>query len=563
MAISVVQCNTVYDSSGNNAVTGSFSADPNPGSVLVAVVDIAVDLPSVNAAEWTQIRRAAGDGGMLVAYRLTRDGDTATNLPPICHGLGSGGDWNATLLELAGVDLDAPVDASAIGSVNIPSGAHSVSTGTLTTTHDGALVLTSMQIDMTGSFGLVPTYSTSPASASATLRANDSIHSGSGSNQQVGTSVQGSAGDIVGTFTYGGAGVSQIQSNSPWIMVAFTAAAVTTAWPDRLIDADGSDFRLRDDADGDLLLGSLPDPTPCTLTFADTFGDPLPPLLRVDIGPPLGQGHVSPLSVYVGAGSSAVVPLYVGFNYTAQFFGHLAPPVPVNFVAASAVTLVPDRYVSPWQTREGYAGTDVGLGFFFPLGRAAAAELAPGGSLRPLFDPIAAVFAKLDAFHRSVVAGQRLDTSIDAQIDSWVLDFLGPDFKRVADETNAAYIARVKAWIQTPFGTLPAVAAAVASYFADFPDGSTGVRVFNRRTDPDAAAFYGLQPGQLAVLMRYLRASAPPAFYIGQAHLGQTTFLTRGEQFSSSFAAPYAELGRRVDAVKSGVSTPVYITSHS
>ncbi len=332
-----------------------------------------------------------------------------------------------------------------------------------------------------------------------------------------------------------------------------------SAWPERLTDETGLGISLGDGT-GDIILADLPDPIPCTLTFADVFGSPLPPTVQVTITPVIDP-IIPPVAGFIGVASALTVNLYPGYRYRAQYFGAFAPPLPTTFIAASAVTLVPARYVSPWANAAGYAGSDVGLGFFWPLGRSSSASLQPGGGVRVLFESFAALLAQLDLFHRTTAAGLRLDSCVGAQIDSWIADFLGTTFPRLPGETDAAYIARAKAWFQTPFGTLAAVATAVAGYFAQFPDGSTRVDVFNRRTDRARSDFYGLLPGQLAIAATYAPTNMLPAWYIGQSYIGQNTYVSRLDNATSSQTPLYAELGRRVNAVKSGVSTPVYIIS--
>jgi hypothetical protein len=221
-AITVVQSHNVYDNSANNNVTGTLTASPTVGDLLVAIVDLgAGDICIVNAG-WTQISRQSGQGGMTLADRVVQSGDTGSNLPVICHGLGSGGDWNASIIELAGVATNT-VDVNAIGTTSVSGSQTAISSGSITTTINGDFVLTSMQINTQapGPSGQTPTYTTSQASTSQTLAFNDSTHNGSGANQQVGYSFVNPPGPVAGVFTYS---IAPITSAALWSIVAFAPA---------------------------------------------------------------------------------------------------------------------------------------------------------------------------------------------------------------------------------------------------------------------------------------------------------------------------------------------------
>lgn len=303
-------------------------------------------------------------------------------------------------------------------------------------------------------------------------------------------------------------------------------------------------------------------PFPASVNFVDIYGNPLPPSLRVDFfllpSGPDSSNIVA--SDYLGVGSSAEVTLIVGQAYRIEYTGFGAPPLPSFFTpsSTSAATIVPDRYISPWANRDGYA--QFMAGELWPLNRSSLAARTHGGGVYLLFQTFAAVLAQLDLFGRTNAAGERLVSSVDGQVDSWAKDFLGTTFLRLPQETNAAYIARIIAWLTLPFGTIPAIKTVVTSWFALNPDDSASVDVFDRQTDPTRSARYGLTPGQFAVI-GYYPMNPMDGWFIGQSFIGQDTWITDPYHFTSSSSPPYSGLGEQVNRVKAAGAVPVYITS--
>lgn len=302
------------------------------------------------------------------------------------------------------------------------------------------------------------------------------------------------------------------------------------------------------------------------ITFQDVNGNPLPSTVRADFfpvtSPPLRSNLI--VSAYLGTSSVANVGLPIGKTYRVQYVGASAtvPPYPSVFSvpSLSGATVIPSGYISPWANLAGYA--DLQTFEMWPLGRYARSDVsAGGGKTRVIAEAFAATLAQLDFFSRANAASERLVSSVGPQIDSWANDFFGTTFPRLVDETDAAYIARQEAWLQQPFMTLPAIRTQVQQFYALYPDGSTSVDVFDRQSDPHRSAYYGLLPGQVAIIAYYARTTISSAWFIGQSFLGQGTFLVDQYAHHSTLISPYPLLASNIGRVKAGGAVPVYITS--
>jgi len=299
------------------------------------------------------------------------------------------------------------------------------------------------------------------------------------------------------------------------------------------------------------------------IAFADVNGNPLPANTRVDFfavaSAPTSANVLA--SAYVGVTSQVFVGLTLAAIYRAQYVGEGAPVAPSVFTLASAngLTITPTSYVSPWANLKGYA--DLQASEIWPLGRVSNPAASLGGGARVLMETYSSTFAQLDIFGRTNAAGERLYSSSDPQIDSWVADFLGTTFPRLPQETGSAYITRVIAWLGQAFTTEASIRAAVAGYFAAFPDSSIRVDLFDRQTDPRRASYYGLLPGQFAIAEYYQAGALLPAFYTGQSFLGQDSFLEDPLAYTISQTPIYPELDRRIRRVKADGTVPVYIVT--
>jgi hypothetical protein len=321
---------------------------------------------------------------------------------------------------------------------------------------------------------------------------------------------------------------------------------------------DGSEVTLEDRSVVVVTASNSPMPL-CVLTFQDVYGDPLPARTRVDIFDALDAPTEIPIaSGFLGVGSMLTANLSPGTMYRVQYSGKKTPRIATLFIAAQAVTIVPDAYVSPWANVAGYA---LQQGVLFPANRAQTSELQPGGGLYVYFETLAAMLSQIDIFHRTVDAGLRLGSSAGVQINSWVADFIG-DFPPLPGESEVAYKVRIAAWLQLPFGTLLAVAQVVEQFFTLNPDGSTYRVVFDKMSDPTRFAAYGLTSGQFGVLSNF-ETSAIANWWLGQGFLGQNSFVvgsTGSALFTASQTPTYADLDAKIKDVKMDGSVPVYIS---
>lgn len=297
-----------------------------------------------------------------------------------------------------------------------------------------------------------------------------------------------------------------------------------------------------------------------SIAFQDIHGNPIPPTVRADVYR-LQDSPQSPVvtSAYLGVDSQITVPLTVGKAYRIQYVDRAAPDFPSFIVPVddSLLTVVPDGYQSPWANTAGYAQI---VAENFHLDRVAHSELRPGGGVYVLLRTMAKLMSTLDGFGRANAAGERFPTGNATQVDSYAQDFLGDTFPRLPGEINADFVARVEAWFQTPFGTLPAIALAVKSYFDSYSANESGYDVFDRQTDPGRSAKYGLTAGQVAIIV-YHAYTTSSAWVLGRSTLGHNTTLSDRNAFSLSRIAPDPILGARIARVKAAGVVPVYITA--
>lgn len=306
----------------------------------------------------------------------------------------------------------------------------------------------------------------------------------------------------------------------------------------------------------------VPGNIPSTIILQDAFANPLPSRTKINVLNAADPPGTAPFaSQYAGVDSTIATPLVAGAPYRIEYAGFAAPPLPTFFVGDSTVTVIPDLYVSPFANLPGYAQQK---GWLIPEGRTSQAALLPGGGVRVLLETWASVFSQVDLFVRTMGAGERLVSSTAGQITSWVADFLGTVLPPFPGETDAAYIARIETWIQQAFTTLPAIQSVVDAFFEEFVSPVSSTLVFDRQSDPTRSAFYGITPGQIAIVL-YAEIGSIGSWYLGQQFfLGQTTFLegkTTDAGFTSSQTSPYPLLQSQVNAIKAAGITPVYVSS--
>jgi hypothetical protein len=319
--------------------------------------------------------------------------------------------------------------------------------------------------------------------------------------------------------------------------------------------------------DGAPVFGQPPPPTEapnqnCVLTIQDAFGNPLPPRTLASILNASDLPGTAPLTQgYLGLGSTITASnLTIGNAYRVEYDGAAAPIIPTFFVAEPTVLVVPDYYVSPFATTDGYGQI---AGWNIPLGRTSRAALLPGGGFRVILESVAAVFGQMDTFARTVSAGQRLVSCTQGQIATWVTDFLGDILPSFPGESDAAYIARIEAWLQQAFTTIPALQAVVNGFLKANPEPIINGLVFDRQSDPARAAYYGLTAGQFAIVL-YAAVGNVDGWFLGQRFIGQDTFVagtTTNAGFTLSLTSPFPLLQEQIEAVKAAGSVPVYISS--
>ncbi len=171
----------------------------------------------------------------------------------------------------------------------------------------------------------------------------------------------------------------------------------------------------------------------------------------------------------------------------------------------------------------------------------------------------------------------RIATATDTNLELIATDFLqlpsglfnrlqvfeGGQFE---PESDAAYSARIRAEIIAAENTLAAVQRVVTEYFTSYPDGSTGVNVFDYMSNPTLFTSLGVPRGQaiFVIEIEYPSANGESGlFYLGQDDfVGQTTYVTGGQGLPTPFA-PYTLLQQAVDSVRAAGSKVYWLRSYA
>jgi hypothetical protein len=198
--------------------------------------------------------------------------------------------------------------------------------------------------------------------------------------------------------------------------------------------------------------------------------------------------------------------------------------------------------------------------FLYVRGWLPTAAAMAGSNAWKLFFALSVIHALLDDATRAIGASERLQAAAGAQVDAWAFDFFGNDLPRLPSESDFAYKLRIEARFQRAYGTITAIEEAIAGFFLENPTLTVPVTVFDRVTNPALSALYGLQPGQVAIILAYGFDSAT-GWFLGSGFLGYTTRLANSAGNGSSQDAPYPGLAAAVNSSKSGGIVPVYISS--
>ncbi len=300
-----------------------------------------------------------------------------------------------------------------------------------------------------------------------------------------------------------------------------------------------------------------------SVVFADAQGNPLPPECRVAIYPQQADASAASLvaSGSLAAASSFTFSGFAGATYRAQFSGNRAPVGVVLFVAPSStapLTVTLTDYISPSLASDGFTqalAQDMVRGF---LDQAAHTS---GISHAMFIAPVAAALAAVEAQLRAIVAGARLESARGYFLTTWIADFFGSSLPQLVGEPDLAYIAHAEAAFQATYARLDDLNAIVQGYYKNVTDGAIAHAVFDKRSDPKRAAFYGLLDGDVAIVAYY-----PPAvvdgWFLGRGALGVRTFLLDPNSFVLSTVAPFPDLGGQLTASTAEGIRLVYIQSH-
>jgi hypothetical protein len=297
--------------------------------------------------------------------------------------------------------------------------------------------------------------------------------------------------------------------------------------------------------------------TQTTITFFDETGtNPFPPGVKVTI---VNTSAALIAVAYTTVGGVITVALQTGTTYAASFVGTQAVSAqPVIFVSSPTTNITVPNYRSPALSATGYAQTQMEV---LPNEDFPASALTVGGIAYTIGYGFGSGAFQTDYETQQTLAANRLQSCQNNMVDSWATDFIGYGvFPRWSD-TDAAYIARIMQWLQLPCETLSAIAYVVQVFFKYFPDTSTVVDVFDTVSDPARAGYYGIVPGQVAIIAYYPLEGQFDGWYLGQSFLGQNTFFADPYGFSEGDMSIYPELQALVNAVKPVGVEPVYIAS--
>lgn len=144
MAVSVAGTPTVGENGSGLSVSCAVPTGTANGDVLVAFVahSVASAVPDYTSTGWTTALKITGSSAVSEAafYRVATSSEPASYTFDGLNG-GTAARAAAVIFRLAGVDTTTPLDAAATGAQNVISSTGSVSTPSITTVTNGALVL--------------------------------------------------------------------------------------------------------------------------------------------------------------------------------------------------------------------------------------------------------------------------------------------------------------------------------------------------------------------------------------------------------------------------------------
>jgi hypothetical protein len=323
--------------------------------------------------------------------------------------------------------------------------------------------------------------------------------------------------------------------------------------------------------------------------FDETGISPFPPGVKVtvvDDSTLVGVG-------YTTVGGLVSLSLTSGQTYAASFVGtQAADAQPVVFVATGGTTSVTvPGYRSPALSAYGYA--EAQMDELSPEDYPQSARLW-GGIAYALGYAFGSGMASTDLGTQQVLAACRLQSCTGSMIDSWANDYIGAGvWSRGAQETDAAYIARIELWFATRKTTLYGiqtllqafiiaqanVSALTAPMALDVSgaldesgalDGGTITNVsqllptiscFDYQSNANLSEQVGLvrDEGQFAILFSFPNASLLKQWFLGQSFLNENAFLLTN-QFQQ-IAVPSPAIGQLVKRIKLPGTNPIYVSN--
>jgi hypothetical protein len=209
------------------------------------------------------------------------------------------------------------------------------------------------------------------------------------------------------------------------------------------------------------------------ITFVDQTGlNPVPAGQYVTIyraGLLLIPANVSAAG-YIGIGGAFTCTLLSTANYIAVFTGNESPQGYISFSTpgfAGPLTVDPTAYASPTLSQIGFANAQAAL---WPNDWFNDPARAEGGNAYRIAMAVGALLLSCSIELQQVFVAERLDSSTNANVDSWIADFFGAALPRNTGELDSTYIARATTILSAQLSLRPGIIAVGGLYGVTYVD---------------------------------------------------------------------------------------------
>jgi len=203
------------------------------------------------------------------------------------------------------------------------------------------------------------------------------------------------------------------------------------------------------------------------LVFVDETGlNPLPAGIFVQVFNSVTDVLIGEAWTQPGGVCSIAAPLnvecYAEFSYSSQAPGQGSSCIFTNAGGPEGGVVTVTGYRSPSLSGPGYAAFEMTK--LVRLWQNTKAK-SLGGNAYALGAGFGAGIAAIDAQAQQVLQMDRLQSSVDGQVDTWSMDFVGPLFGRYPGESDPIFISRNRLMVSRPRTTLNAITAFVTQFY--------------------------------------------------------------------------------------------------